>query len=63
MDFIAALPTTNITPELRELYVMRYFAYRRANDIRVILTIFSRSKMAIANGSGVVYGGNVDTVP
>ena len=33
MAFIAALPTTNLTAELRELYVMRYFASRRADDI------------------------------
>jgi len=64
MAFIAALPTTNITAELRELYVMRYFANRRANDVSSSFQqSFRDRKLAIAQGSGVVYGGNVDTVP
>jgi len=64
MNFIAALPTTNITPELKELYTMRYFANRRANDVSSSFQqSFRDRKLAIAQGNGVVYGGNVDTVP
>src|SRR5436305_7497072 len=57
MNFIAALPTTNLTPELRELYVMRYFANRRSDDVRSsFMNTFRDRKLAIANGSGSVYG-------
>src|SRR5436305_13514411 len=64
MNFIAALPTTNLTPELRELYVMRYFANRRSDDVTSSFTnTFRDRKLAIANGSESVYGVNVDTVP
>lgn len=64
MNFIAALPVTNLTAELRELYVMRYFANRRSDDVTSSFTnSFRDRKLAIANGNGVVYGGAVDTVP
>ena len=64
LDFITqqkALP--NVTPELMELYTMRFFAQRRANDITSqFYQSFLDRKNAIANGSGTVYGGPVTTV-
>lgn len=65
MDFVAAQKLMpNMTPELQELYVMAYFAYRRSNDVSSSFQqSFRDRKNAIAFGSGTVYGGNVDTVP
>lgn len=62
MNFIASLPT-NLTPEVRELRVMRYFAIRRSQDVTSSFAqSFQDRKMAIANGSGTVYGGPVTTL-
>ena len=65
IDFITTQKTVpNLTPELMELYTMRFFARRRANDITSqFYQSFLDRKNAIANGSGTVYGGPVDTVP
>jgi hypothetical protein len=58
MNFIAAMPTANIPPEVIELRKMRYIADRTAQDHAG--GAFSGSaydrKRAIANGSGNVYG-------
>lgn len=63
-NFITSLDTVTptLTPELRELRSLRYIAWRTAQDHAG--TYYQSSldrKMAIANGAGVVYGGNVST--
>lgn len=64
MNFIAAQKTQpHMTPELLELYTMVYFANRRANDVTsTYQQSFRDRKLAIAYGSGTVYGGQVTTL-
>lgn len=63
LNFIAGLNTIQGLPnEVQELRKMRYIAWRVAQDHAG--TYYQSSldrKMAIANGSGTVYGGLVDT--
>lgn len=65
INFIAAQKLMpHLTAELLELYTMTYFARRRSLDVTSqFAQSFQDRKMAIALGSGTVYGGNVDTVP
>lgn len=64
MNYIATQKTQpNMTPELLELYTMVFFALRRSADVTSSFKqSFQDRKMAIALGSGTVYGGQVTTL-
>jgi hypothetical protein len=63
LNFVNGQATT-LSPEVRELRAMRYFAWRVCQDHpgTYYQSALDR-RMAIANGNGIVYGGRVDSTP